>query len=170
MKILIRDARNLLVALQAVTSGTHTVVTKLANGDSSSAQVPYELDDKARWNLVKNLELAERIVKHADKMPIAISKQIEAKNGGKTVSKKENPALFAEYLKRVAAIEDIEESAPFLRVKRTGLRESNDNPIPGMVITGLMVILSDDVPAPAPEDVIPDEPAASSAAKGGSKK
>lgn len=168
MKILIRDCRQLLVSLRAVTSGSHTVVTKLANGDASSAQVPYELDDKARWNLIKNLDLAERLVKHADLMPIAIGKEIEAKNGGKVVSRKENPSLFAEYSQRVAAIEDREESAPFLRVKRTGLRESNDNPIPGMVITGLLPILSDDLPAAAAEDIIPDEPAADK--KGGAKK
>ena len=155
MKIQIKQARELYSALVSITSGTHAAVTKLANGDQTSTQVPYELDDKARWNLTKNLSLAEKIVKDADKAREGILRELTG-GAGKDLKKSEDPEKFAQWLARVEALEEQVESAPFLRVKLTGLKVSNTNPVPGIVVAALRPILEEDVPAPDASEVIPD--------------
>lgn len=149
MKISIKDARELHNALITITSGNKTVVTK----DNGTAQVPYELDDKARWNLTKNLGLAERLVKQADTAREGIVREL---SGGKTnINRDEDPAKFEEAVNRIAALESGIESAPFVRVKMSGLKISASNPIPGVLVSALRPILEDDVPAES-ADVIPD--------------
>lgn len=154
MKIQVKQARELHNALVSVTSGTHAVATKLANGETSTAQVPYELDDKARWNLVKNLTIAERIVKNADQTREGIVRELTG-GVGKDIRRADEPEKFQQYVERVTALEETVESAPFLRVKASGLKIANTNPIPGVIVTALTPILELDIPAEQNE-VIPD--------------
>jgi hypothetical protein len=153
MKIQVKQARELLNALITVTSGTHSVVTRSPGGQTVN-QVPYELDDNARWNLTKNLGLAERIVKDADKAREGILREITG-GVGRDLKRADEPEKFQQFLERSETIEDQVESAQFLRVRLSGLKISGANPIPGVVVSALQPILLDDV-VPAPEDVIPD--------------
>jgi hypothetical protein len=153
MKIKISEARELLNALITITSGNHTVVTKASNGDKVSTQVPYTLDDKARWNLTKNLGLAERLVKDADKAREGIIRELSGGSGN--ISRDENPAVYQQAVERISALENNTESAPFVRVKVSGLKISADNPVPGILVSTLRPILEEDIPVDASE-VIPD--------------
>lgn len=154
MKIQVKKARELLNALITITSGSHSAVTKLANGEQTTTQVPYELDDAARWNLTKNLSLAERIVKDADKAREGILREITG-GVGRDLKRSEDPEKFQLFLERAEKIEEQVESAPFLRVRVSGLKISNTNPVPGLIVVALQPILQEDIPVTA-ADIIPD--------------
>ena len=149
MKITIQNARELHNALITITSGNKTVVTK----DNGTAQVPYELDDKARWNLTKNLGLVERVVKQADAAREVIIRELSGGTGN--IDRAGNPEKYDEAVRRIGQLEATVESLPLVRVKMSGLRISAGNPIPGVIISALRPILEDDVPAEAGE-IIPD--------------
>jgi hypothetical protein len=154
MKISIKQARDLYNALVTVTSGNRSVATKLANGDNTVTQIPYELEDKARWNLIKNLSLIERLLKDADKNRDSIITEI---TGGldREIRKADDPEKFSLFIKRAEEIESVEESIPLLRVKLSGLKV-NVNAIAGVVVSALMPILEQDIPAPDASEIIPD--------------
>lgn len=154
MKIQVKQARELLNALITITSGSHAVVTQLAGGGQTATQVPYELDDAARWNLTKNLGLAERIVKDADKAREGILREITG-GVGRDLKRAEEPEKFQQFVERAEKIEEQVESAPFLRVRVSGLKISSTNPVPGLVIAALQPILMEDIPVAA-ADIIPD--------------
>lgn len=165
MKITIKDAREVHACCTILTTGTKTVITKLANGSDASAQVNYELEDKAWWNATKNFETTDRAVKDADKRREHVTKDMEARNGGKTVSKKGAPELFAEWESRTKVIEESVVELPLLRISRKGLKEAPGNPIPPFVVTTLLSIvnakgvalLDDDLPATEAADVLSDD-------------
>lgn len=149
MKISIKDARELHNALITITSGNKTVVTK----DNGTAQVPYELDDKARWNLTKNLGLAERIVKQADAAREGIVRELSGGTG--SVNRDTDPEKYQQAVDRISALENTVESAPFVRVKASGLKISASNPVPGIIVSVLRPILEEDIPV-SDSEVIPD--------------
>lgn len=149
MKIAIKDARELHNALITITSGSKTVVTK----DNATAQVPYELDDKARWNLTKNLGLAERIVKQADTAREGIIRELSGGTGN--ISRDAEPEKYEEAVRRISALETTVDSAPFVRVKVSGLKISATNPVPGILVSALRPILEEDIPV-SDSEVIPD--------------
>ncbi|MFZ9725620.1 MAG: hypothetical protein ACO3EH_00305 [Ilumatobacteraceae bacterium] len=149
MKITIKDARELQNALINITSGNKTVVTK----DNATAQVPYELDDKTRWNLTKNLGLVERVVKNAETAREGIIRELSGGTGN--INRETDPVKFDEAVRRIGTLEATVESLPLVRVKMSGLRVSTTNPIPGILISALRPILEDDITVEASE-VIPD--------------
>ena len=156
MKLKIREARQIYQAAMSITSGTHMIATRHDKGEFTTTQIPYELDDKARWNLIKNATLLERAIKVADKCAEAISRECEQKNGGALPTRATNPQLFAEYLTRMETLEDREEAMPLLRVKRSGLREGENHGIPGVVLAALFPVLVDDVSVDESGEVIAD--------------
>lgn len=165
MKIQVKKARILLNACTVLTSGTHTILTALASGDKAAAAVPYELEDQTRWNVDKNLGLAKRIVDAADKLREtagrATAKAIYGGSGiGRTISAQNNPVEWAAYQERLEKIENIIESAPFLRIRETGLKISNANPVPGIIKAALCEagVLVEDVKAAPEADTIADAP------------
>lgn len=149
MKIAIKDARELHNALITITSGSKTVVTK----DNATAQVPYELDDKARWNLTKNLGLAERIVKQADTAREGVIRELSGGTGN--INRETEPEKYEDAVRRISALETTVESAPFVRVKVSGLKISATNPVPGILVSALRPILEEDIPV-SDSEVIPD--------------
>lgn len=154
MKIQVKQARELLNALITITSGTHTAVSKAANGEPTTVQVPYQLDDTARWYLTRNLSLAEKVVKDADKAREGILREITG-GIGRDLKRSEEPEKFQQFLERAEKIEQQVESVPFLRVKLSGLCISNTNPVPGLIVVALSPILQPDAPV-LEADIIPD--------------
>lgn len=169
MKISLKNARALKQACFVATSGTHAVTAKLANGDTSVANRSFELEDRGRIYLNRNLALADHIVEQGDKSVDGIRREL---SGGltKQISVAEQPAAFEDYATRAENLElggvivdgkrddSLMFKAPFLKVKRSWLKESINNPMPGHVLLGLRQagVLDDDLPAAATEDVIAD--------------
>lgn len=160
MKIQTKKARIVIHACNLILEGTHTAVLALANGNQQTVQKPFELDDKARYNLQKNLMLAQRIVETADKVRSGVVREL-AGGIGIEFTKDSHPEKWVEWVKRAEAIEAETHSAPFLRVKRSGLKITNANPVTASAVVALedVGILDDDTPASS-EDVIPDAEAA----------
>jgi len=155
MKITTRDARVLHKGITVVTSGTHNVVTTSADDSKSATEVPFLLEDKGRWNLTKNLELCDTLIKRVDKQKMEILRELTGAVGRDLLQAKE-PQKYADYIERTEALEDMEHSLPLLRVKRSWLKEGNDNPIPGIVIVSMKSILQDDTTQANKDEIIPD--------------
>lgn len=139
----------------------------MGNGESGSAKIPWEVDDKARANIQTNLNRSEAIVRDADKLKDAITRELSGTRFGE-ITKIGNPDKYTAWQERVETLEDEVKSVKLLRISRKGLKESATNPIPGFCITGLLrlgnqqgdkfiSILDDDVQAPDERDVIQDE-------------